>query len=88
MTAVKRTIIILSLCAIWFGGMLIGFSVGTAMADEKYTGFSGTGYQVEINEDTGEVTIRTMVDAVQEMDGYLIVKGVRYENNVVKGGTE
>ena len=27
MTAVKRTIIILSLCAIWFGGMLTGFSV-------------------------------------------------------------
>ena len=26
--------------------------------------------------------IRTMVDAVQEMDGYLMVKeGVRYENN-------
>lgn len=45
MTAVKRTIIILSLCAIWFGGMLIGFSVGTAMADEKYTDLSGTGVQ-------------------------------------------
>lgn len=81
MTAVKRTIIILSLCAIWFGGMLIGFSVGTAMADEKYTDFSGTDYQVEINEETGEVTIRTTVDAVQETDGYLMVKGVRHENN-------
>ena len=57
MTAVKRSIIILSLCAIWFGGMLIGFSVGTAMADEKYTDFSGTGYQVEINEETGKVRL-------------------------------
>lgn len=81
MTAVKRTIIILSLCAIWFGGMLTGFSVGTAMADEKYTDLSGTGYQVEINEKNGEVTIRTTVDAVQETDGCLMVKGVRYENN-------
>lgn len=77
MTAVKRTIIILSLCAIWFGGMLIGFCVGTAMADEKYTDFSGTSYQVEINEETGEVTIRTTVDAVQETDGCLMVKGDR-----------
>ena len=74
MTAVKRTIIILSLCAIWFGGMLIGFSVGTAVADEKHTAPSGTDYWVEINEDTGEVTIRTTVDAVQEMDGYLMIK--------------
>lgn len=79
MTAVKRTIIILSLCAIWFGGMLIGFSVGTAMADEKYTDFSGTGYQVEINEETGEVTIRTTVDAVQETDGCLMVKGENHD---------
>ena len=79
MTAVKRTIIILSLCAIWFGGMLIGFSVGTAMTDEKYTDFSGTGYRVEINEGTGEVTIRTTVDAVQESDGYLMVKGVNHD---------
>lgn len=77
MTAVKRSIIILSLCAIWFGGMLIGFSVGTAMADEKYTDFSGTGYQVEINEETGKVTIRTTVDAVQETDECLMVKGDR-----------
>lgn len=75
MTAVKRSIIILSLCAIWFGGMLIGFSVGTAMADEKYTDFSGTGYQVEINEETGKVTIRTTVDAVQETDECLMVTG-------------
>ena len=77
MTAVKRSIIILSLCAIWFGGMLIGFSIGTAMSDEKYTDLSGTGYQVEINEKTGEVTIRTTVDAVQETDGCLMVKGDR-----------
>ena len=77
MTAVKRTIIILSLCAIWFGGTLIGFCVGTAMADEKYTDLSGTGYQVEINEKNGEVTIRTTVDAVQETDGCLMVKGDR-----------
>ena len=77
MTAVKRTIIILSLCEVWFGGMLIGFRVGTAMADEKYTDFSGTDYQVEINEETGEVTIRTTVDAVPETDGCLMVKGDR-----------
>ena len=81
MTAVKRAIIILSLCAIWFGGLLVGFSVGTFMADEKCANPSGTDRRVEINEDTGEVTIRTTVDAVQETDGYLMVQGVRYEND-------
>ncbi len=74
MTAIKSAIIILSLCVIWFGGILVGFSVGTAVADEKYTDLSGTDRRVEINEDTGEVTIRTTVDAVQEMDGYLMIK--------------
>ena len=47
MTAVKKAIIILSLCAIWFGGMLIGFGVGTAMADEKHSAPSGTDRRVE-----------------------------------------
>lgn len=56
MTAVKKAIIILSLCAIWFGGMLIGFGVGTAMADEKHSAPSGTDRRVEINENTGKVT--------------------------------
>lgn len=61
---------VIALLLVW-----IGIGLGAASASDEVRICGNSRCQIEIDEDTGEVVIRTNVENLKTVDGYLVVKG-------------
>lgn len=71
----RRRLIIIAAAVVALAILWIGIGLGAASASDESPDFIGSSCQVEVDEDTGEVVIRTNVENLKTVDGYLVVKG-------------
>ena len=71
----SRRVIVVMVAVIALSLVWIGIGLGAASASDEVRICGNSRCRVEIDEDTGEVVIRTNVENLKTVDGYLVVKG-------------